>query len=168
MDVLQSVGVANEVFQNMKNETSTAAAKRLLRNTFRHIVYAHMGIQNDIGTMEFLLGQPLSSVTNDYYTSFTSPEAMDRLLAIQNRSLPGRELPGKIKRIELNDEYEIVEIQPNRTDRILEIRFEGETADKERIEIYAAHGVSVQYRVRELNEDGTPKRATKKKKTNVN
>lgn len=163
-EVLKGVGVSHEVFQNMKKKDSTAVAKRLLQNTYRHLVYAHMGIQTDKGTKEFLQGQPLSSVTNDNYTSFTSPEAMDRLLVIQNRSLPGRELPGTTKITELDDEYALVEIQPNRTDRTLEVRVEGIIGDGKQIEVSADHGVSADYSVRELNEDGSRKRAPKKNK----
>ena len=162
--ILGSCGVAPEVFRNLKGERN-AAAKQLLRNTYVYLVNSCMGIEDDEGTRQFLLGMKLESITDDNYVSYTSPEASERLFAIQNRCLPARPLPGERTVTDLGNGMVRIELQPRATNETLSVLLQGDFAPGLNLEATARHGVSASVRVRELKEDGTPKRAKKKTKT---
>ena len=97
--------------------------------------------------------------------SYTSPEASERLFAIQNRCLPARPLPGERTVTDLGNGMVRIELQPRATNETLSVLLQGDFAPGLNLEATARHGVSASVRVRELKEDGTPKRAKKKTKT---
>ncbi|MBQ3356165.1 MAG: hypothetical protein IJG45_03530 [Oscillospiraceae bacterium] len=162
--VLGSCGVRPEVFLNLQGQ-HCAAAKLLLRNTYDYLVCSCMGIDDDDGTKSFLLGRMLESTTDNNYVSYTSPEARERLYAIQNRCLPAYPLPQEKTVTDLGNGMVQITLNPRATNETLTVTLKEDFLPDAQISASARHGVSVAASVRELKEDGTPKRASKKKQS---
>lgn len=163
--VLGYCGVPPEVFQNLQGKRC-AAAKLLLRNTYEYLVCSCMGIDDDEGTKSFLLGRMLESTTDNNYVSYTSPEASERLYAIQNRCLPAYDLPQEKTVTDLGNGMVQITLNPWNTRETLTVYLKEDFLPNVQISASARHGVSAMARVRELKEDGTPKRASRKKQSN--
>ncbi|MBQ6430560.1 MAG: hypothetical protein IJJ99_01595 [Oscillospiraceae bacterium] len=163
--VLGSCGVKPEVFLNLQGKRC-AAAKQLLRNTYEYLVCSCMGIDDDDGTKSFLLGRMLESTTDNNYASYTSPEASERLYAIQNRCLPAYPLSQEKKVTDLGNGMVRITLNPKATNETLTVTLKAGFSPDVQISASARHGVSATASVRELKEDGTPKRASRKSKAN--
>lgn len=61
---------------------SKDATNQVLQRTYAYDLSVVCGLDQDIGSNEFLLGRKLSTVTDDHYASYSSPTAQDRLYTI--------------------------------------------------------------------------------------
>ena len=158
--------VEPSIFQKNSKNKKEAVVKRLLRNTYESLVKRDMGIEDDEGTMQFLLEERLESTTDESYASYTSPEASERLFAIQNRCLPAFPLDQEKKTEDLGNGMVRVTLYPKTTSETLTLNMAEDFLPNAQIKVSARHGASAFVKVRELKEDGTPKRASRKKQSN--
>lgn len=94
---LVQAGLDNDTIRAAKKEEATESyARVLLRNTYRKNLFTRCGLDPDLqgGTIKFLCGLTLAGdVTSSNYTSYTSPEASERLYTILRVLQPVSDIP---------------------------------------------------------------------------
>lgn len=157
--------IASNTVAGNKNNGGTAAAKRVLRNTYINNVYTRLGFDDDIGTKAFLCEERMKDVTSDNYTKFNDLDGIARIHAAEMILSPPEEI----------DNTELVETLP---DGKIKYTFWPDSmrktvgvgcdvlvptdADAD-ITLYCPHGVEFVIKPREIKEDGSVRRASRKR-----
>ena len=166
--VLLRVGFPKEVFRRRGRKDRTAAAKRILGNTYKNNVHIRMGLADDTGTKQFLCGERLSDVTSDNYTHFNDPDGIERLHAAaailaplelhKNSQFAQETLPdGRIK----------CTIYPKDSRRQSKVSGKIMLPPGAEIEVHCSHGAEISVSSRAMNSDGTAKRKQPRKRRNA-
>ena len=157
--------IASDTVAGNKNNGGTAAAKRVLRNTYINNVYTRLGFDDDIGTKAFLCEERMKDVTSDNYTKFNDLDGIARIHAAEMILSPPEEI----------DNTELVETLP---DGKIKYTFWPDSMRKTAgvgcdvlvptdadadITLYCPHGVEFVIKPREIKEDGSVRRASRKR-----
>ena len=157
--LLRDCGVSEETFANLKSP-GTAVSRRLLKNTYRDNLTRKCGLQNDPYTVKFLCGESLSGDTSsDHYISFTDDDAARRLYTLM-RVLAPEERWDSAPQCSIDEQRQaaVYTILPFSTKHCAAVRLRMILMPGESFVLECAHGVTGDVVVREMNEDGTPKR----------
>ena len=145
----------------------SSVSGRILHNTYVSNLVHRCGLASDIGTVKFLCGESLTdSVTDDHYTSFTSPSAVERIHTALRAIAPLEELTCPAVPVQ-EDGIEVQVISPEHTRQRVGVVGEIILKHGEEIEIICPHGVSGSVSARAVDKYGNRKRAVRKKQASL-
>lgn len=125
---------------------SKDATNQVLQRTYAYDLSVVCGLDQDIGSNEFLLGRKLSTVTDDHYASYSSPTAQDRLYTILHVLAPEQPIdtPPDTK----TPAGQTVHVfAPKTTREIAGAVIEIDLAPGEEIRLECPHGMEAHFRV---------------------
>lgn len=131
---------------------SKDATNQILQRTYAYDLAVVCGLDQDLGSSEFLQGRKLSTVTDDHYASYSSPEAQERLYATLHVLAPEQPIdtPPDTK----TPAGQTVHVfAPKTTREIAGAVIEIDLAPGEEIRFDCPHGVQANFRVDPLPED---------------
>lgn len=131
---------------------SKEATNQILQRTYAYDLAVVCGLDQDLGSSEFLQGRKLSTVTDDHYASYSSPEAQERLYATLHVLAPEQPIdtPPDTK----TPAGQTVHVfAPKTTREIAGAVIEIDLAPGEEIRFDCPHGVQANFRVDPLPED---------------
>ncbi len=85
--VLRHIGLPEAMFGKERGNR-TAAAKRILADTYINDVYTRLGFEEDEGTRAFLCGRRILDVTSSNYTKFNDQDGIARIHAAERLLAP--------------------------------------------------------------------------------
>lgn len=90
---LRAAGIQEQCF-NIYEDEEQPVSSRVLLNTYDSNLRTRCGLDDDLGTVQFQMGRSLNkNTTNDNYTSFTEPMAVDRIHTVTMAIQPAMVLP---------------------------------------------------------------------------
>lgn len=162
--VLQKIGISNQLFNNLrKANTQIAASRQLLKNTYVKNVTTRCGLQNEPGTISYLLHEQLKNVTDDYYTTLSDEEGNNRLHTLMSAVQPYFEFEHRPQLVQVYEDMTTIQVTPEHTRQ--RVGFFGKIllAPGESITIRCPHGVTGTIRVRGLDSNGNLRRKQPRK-----
>lgn len=162
--LLRSIGIEEKYFAAKNKVEKTAVAKQILQMTHQKNIYQRYGLDGDEGTKQYLQLESLrKSVTDDNYVSFSDEDAQGRIYVVQLAIRPQEKLPrDEMKTESLPDSISKFTISPEHTRERVGLVGTFEVPPGATITIRCPHGVTGEYRAREIKKDGTLKRKSKK------
>lgn len=162
--MLRQIGVTEDILAALRMPKSSVSGQ-ILHNTYVSNLVHRCGLASDPGTVKFLCGESLTdSVTDDHYTSFTSPSAVERIHTALKAVAPLEELTYSTVPVQ-EAGIEVQVIAPEHTRQRVGIVEETILKPGAEIEIICPHGVSGSISARAVDEYGNRKRAVRKKQT---
>lgn len=159
---LEDIGIT--AFGPVANNKKPTIPESILIDTYKYRVGNCMGIGDDDGTMAFLRGEKMQSVTDQHYICYTSDEAQDRLYTILKRAALPKTIEHTVDYVVNPDGSIDLICQPDQTDRILSMMIKAELPKNAGpISIFSEHGVAVSDSVREVLPNGKKRRKSSKK-----
>ncbi len=154
-----------------KRDPRVAISTRLLHNTYEYNLYHRCGLEMRSGTAQFLLGYSVvNDVTSNNYTSFTSPEAQERLYTILRVLRPEKSIDPPTSPVSLDNGKEQYTAAPPSTARVAGAVFTVLLLPDQHFRIACPHGDHSSVAARELRPDGTVRRKSpvrKKEETQI-
>lgn len=164
--ILRQIGVTEDTLAALRMP-KISASRQILHNTYVSNLVHRCGLASDPGTVKFLCGESLTdSVTDDHYTSFTSPSAVERIHTVLRAIAPLEELTCPDVSAQA-DWVEVQVIAPEHTRQRAGVVEEIILRPGEEIEIICPHGVSGSISARAVDENGKRKRAARKKQASM-
>lgn len=92
--ILKAIKIGKEYYSN-KEQGKILMPNRLIENTYKYMINYTCGLGDmEPGTANYLCGKSLTgNTTDDNYTSFSSPEGLERLYAYMHRLCVSEPLP---------------------------------------------------------------------------
>lgn len=161
--VLRVIGIEEKVFAVQNKTEKTAVAKQILQMTHQKNIYHRYGLDHDEGTKQFLqLGSLRKSVTDDNYTSFSDKDAQKRIYVVQLAIRPYEKIHEYDKEVRVREDGgKIITVYPEHTRERVGVVCAVKVPPGATLTIRCAHGVTGEYRTREIKEDGSLRRKSK-------
>ncbi len=155
--------VAPGTLEESKKSCSTAAAKRILQNTYINDVYTRLGFGDDAGTKAFLCQERLKDVTSDNYTKFNDMDGLARIHAAEMILSPPLEIDNPELVETLPDERIKYTLQPDTMRKTVGIGCDILLPPDAEIILLCPHGAEATIMPREVKEDGSVRRKSSKR-----
>ena len=166
--LLRDCGVLEETFAHLK-EPGMAVSRRLFKNTYRSNLIQKCGLADDPYTVKFLCGESLSGDTSsDHYISFTDEDASYHLYTLMHILAPEKRYD-TAPITQQDEKGKTVEytINPYSSRHCAAVECRLVLMPGETFMMECTHGVTGDVVIREIEEDGKPKRLKASPKTSV-
>lgn len=162
--LLRIIGIEEKVFAGQNKTGKTAVAKQILQMTHQKNIYHRYGLEYDEGTKQFLqVGSLRKSVTDDNYTSFSDKDAQERIYVAQLAIRPYEKINEEDNIIEVQEDGRTsVTVLPEHTRERVGVVCSIKLPPGATVKVRCPHGVTGDYRTREIKEDGSLRRKSKK------
>ena len=155
--------VAPDIMAGSKKKGGTAAAKRVLQNTYVNNVYTRLGFQDDAGTTAFLCGERLKDVTSDSYSKFNDLDGIARIHASEMILSPLAEINTTEQMEYLTDGRIKYTLLPDNTRKTVGVGCDIILPPGGEVVLLCRHGVEVVLAPREVKADGRVRRKSSKR-----
>lgn len=155
--VFQRIGL--DALYGKKRGNRTAAAKRILADTYINDVYTRSGLEEDEGTCAFLCGRRILDVTSANYTKFNDPDGIARMHAAERLLAPPLPNSDTEKTEALPGETKYT-FSPKSTRRSVGVGCDIILPPGGTITVRCAHGAEAVLSCREMKTDGKARRKT--------
>lgn len=155
--------IAPDTIAGKKKNGGTAAAKRVLQNTYINNVYTRLGFNDDVGTKAFLCEERIKDVTSDNYTKFNDLDGVARIHAAEMILSPPETIDNTEQAEALPDGRIKYTFWPDTMRKTVGVNCVILSPPNAEIDLSCPHGTESVIKSRELKEDGSPKRKSGKR-----